>query len=187
LTGRRAPLPSVAIDDLFVSLNLSKRDQTMPYSSEVHARVTKVLVQALGVEEDDIKPSATLQGDLGAESIDFLDITFRLEREFLIKIPHGELLPAVVFQDESEILRDGRMTNEGVATLRSQMPYADWRPLERDRRLNRIYDLFTVDLLSSYIAWKLDGSGESDSNVSALAHSRHCPENLTKSVNLTGS
>ena len=49
-------------------------------------QVTKVLVQALGVEEDDIKPSATLQADLGAESIDFLDIVFRLEREFEIKI-----------------------------------------------------------------------------------------------------
>ena len=76
---------------LFVILNLSRRDQTMLASNNIHARVTKVLVQALGVEEDDIKPSATLQGDLGAESIDFLDIVFRLEREFMIKIRQGEL------------------------------------------------------------------------------------------------
>ena len=51
----------------------------MPASNETLARVTKVLMHALGVEEDDIKPSATLQGDLGAESIDFLDIMFRLD------------------------------------------------------------------------------------------------------------
>ena len=61
----------------------------MPASKEIYARVTKVLVQALGVEEDDIKPSATLLRDLGVESIDFLDITFRLEHEFGIKIPRG--------------------------------------------------------------------------------------------------
>ena len=54
----------------------------MPDANEVQARVTKVLVQSLGVEEDDVIPSATLQGDLGAESIDFLDLMFRLEREF---------------------------------------------------------------------------------------------------------
>jgi acyl carrier protein len=127
-----------------------------------------------------------LQGDLGAESIDFLDITFRLEREFVIKIPHDELLPALVFQDESAILRNGQMTDLGVATLRSQMPYADWRPVERDRRLNQIYDLFTVDLLSSYIAWKLGGNGQSDRTVSAPAHVT-APNDLTVSVKLTGN
>ena len=58
----------------------------MPASDDIHARVAKVLVQALGVEEDELNPSATLQGDLGAESIDFLDIVFRLEREFGIRI-----------------------------------------------------------------------------------------------------
>jgi acyl carrier protein len=141
----------------------------MPASNENYERITKVLAQALGVEEDDIIPTATLQGDLGAESIDFLDIVFRLEREFMIKIPHGEFLAALVFQDESEILHNGQVTNQGLASLRSQMPYADLRRLERDRRLNRIYDLFTVDLLSSYIMWKLGESGESDSTVRAPA------------------
>jgi acyl carrier protein len=139
----------------------------MPASNEIDARVTKVLVQALGVEEDDIKPSATLHGDLGAESIDFLDIVFRLEREFRIKIPQGELLPALVFRGDSENVQEGQLTDEGLAALRAQMPYADLRDLERDRRLNRIYDLFTVDLLSRYIAWKLGESGASGSDFHA--------------------
>jgi acyl carrier protein len=149
--------------------NLTEKDNTMPASNEIYERITKVLVQALGVEEDEIIPTATLQGDLGAESIDFLDIVFRLEREFVIKIPHGEFISALVFQDESAILHDGQVTNQGLAALRSQMPYADLRPLERGRRLNRIYDLFTVDLLTSYIAWKLGESSESDSAVRAPA------------------
>ena len=76
-----------------------------------------MLVQALGVEEDDIKPSATLQGDLGRESIDYLDIVFRLEQQFGIKIPRGELFPERVFQRGTEIVQGGQVTDEGLAAL----------------------------------------------------------------------
>jgi acyl carrier protein len=55
------------------------------------------------VDTEDVKPLATLQGDLGAESIDSLDITFRLEREFDIKIPRGELFPETIFQGDPAI------------------------------------------------------------------------------------
>jgi acyl carrier protein len=139
----------------------------MALSNEVYTKVTKVLVQSLGVEEDDIKPSATLQADLGAESIDFLDIVFRLERECGIKIPRGELFSERVFELSTEIVRDGQVTAEGLAALRSQMPYADLTTLERDRRLERIDDLFTVDLLTRYVAWKLRGNEEAQNDVSA--------------------
>ena len=127
----------------------------MTSPNEVYTNVTKVLVEALGVEEDDIKPSATLQADLGAESIDFLDISFRIEREFGIKIPRGELFSERVFEVCTQIVQDGQVTAEGLAALRSQMPYVDLTALERDRRLNRIDDLFTVDLLTRYVIWKL--------------------------------
>ena len=61
----------------------------MTSQEEIYTRISATLVEALNVDEDEIKPTATLQGDLGAESIDFLDIVFRLEREFGIKIPRG--------------------------------------------------------------------------------------------------
>ena len=131
----------------------------MALSNDARVKVTKVLVEALGVEEDDIKPFATLQADLGAESIDFLDIVFRLEREFEIKIPRGELFFEQIFERSAEIVQDGQVTAEGLAALRAQMPYADLTGLERDRRLNRIDDLLTVDLLTRYAAWKLRGNG----------------------------
>ena len=131
----------------------------MPSSDEVDAKVTKVLVYALGVEEADIKPSATLQGDLGAESIDFLDIVFRLEVEFRIKINQDELFPQSFLLEDSAFINDGRLTDDGLAALHAQMPYADWKELERDRRLDRIDDLFTVDLVTSFVRWKLSGSG----------------------------
>jgi hypothetical protein len=49
------------------------------------------------------------------------------------------------------------------------MPYADLSTLERDRRLNRIGDLITVDLLSSYVTWRLGGNVDSDSNLESAA------------------
>ena len=94
----------------FVIRTLLRRDQTMPTASEIDSKITKVLVHALGVEEDDIKPSATLQGDLGAESIDFLDIVFRLEREFMIKIDRDELFPESLLLGDPAFIHGGRLT-----------------------------------------------------------------------------
>ena len=147
----------------------------MPSSNEIYTKVTKVLVDALGVEEDAIKPDAALQADLGAESIDFLDIAFRLERAFVIKISRGELFSERVFEFCTKIVQDGRATAEDLAALRSQMPYADLSALERDRRLNRIDDLFTVDFLTRYVMWKLGGDGKTQNDAPATA-AHHFPE-----------
>ena len=153
----------------------------MPATNEVSDKVAKVLVQALGVEEEEITPGATLQGDLGAESIDFLDIVFRLEREFMIKIHQDELFPNRVLLGSSAILKDGRLTDDGLAALHAQMPYADWRKLASDRRLERIDDLFTVDLLASFVQWKLNGSGTAGTG-GPMPAPQHSPENPTLST-----
>ncbi len=147
----------------------------MPDSKEINARVTKVLVQALGVEEDDIKPSASLQRDLGAESIDFLDITFRLEREFGMKIPRGELLIESVLLDNAGFVQNGYLTDEGLAALRTQMAYADLTGFDRDRRLFNLNDLFTVNLLASYVGWKLGTGGEAEKDVQPPAQMSQAP------------
>src|SRR2546427_10809785 len=112
----------------------------MPSREEIYTKVSATLVEALGVEEDDIAPSATLQGDLGAESIDFLDIVFRLEREFGIKIPRGELFPESIFQGDPEFVQDGRVTDKGLAELRARMPFADLSGFEQNPELTAISD-----------------------------------------------
>ena len=122
---------------------------------EIHARVVRVLVESLAVEEESVTPLATLHGDLGAESIDFLDIVFRLEREFDVHIPRDELFPESIFQGAPEFVRDGTLTDNGMNELRSRMPYADLRALEPDRRASAVPDLFTVELIARYITWKL--------------------------------
>jgi acyl carrier protein len=132
----------------------------MSAREEIHAKLAKVLVEALNVDEEEITPAATLQGELGAESIDMLDIVFRLEREFSIKIPRGELFPESIFQGDPEFVQDGKVTDEGMREMRSRMPFADLEAFERDRRLSAVHDLFTVGLVARYVAWKLDQSDE---------------------------
>jgi acyl carrier protein len=136
----------------------------MSASDEIYGRVTQVLMESLNVDEGDVTPTATLQGDLGAESIDFLDIVFRLEREFAIKVPRGELFPDSVFQGDPDFVRDGRVTEQGMGELRSRMPYADLSAFDQDRRLTAVPDLFTVDLVVRYIEWKFGQRVEAGPN-----------------------
>src|SRR6266516_2775319 len=103
---------------------LLRRNKSMFASEEIYDKVTHVLVQTLNVDEDELTPTATLQGDLGAESIDFLDIVFRLEREFGMRIPRGELFPESIFQGDPDFVCEGRVTDRGMGELRSRMPYA---------------------------------------------------------------
>lgn len=127
----------------------------MPSQEEIYQKVSATLIEALNVDEDEIKPAATLQGDLGAESIDFLDIVFRLEREFGIKIPRGELFPESIFQGDPEFVQDGKVTDKGLAELRARMPFADLSKFEQNPELAGISDLFTVDMITKYIQGKL--------------------------------
>ena len=128
----------------------------MPTQDEIYTKVSATLVEALNVDEEDIKPTATLQGDLGAESIDFLDIVFRLEREFGIKIPRGELFPESIFQGDPEFVQNGRVTEKGLSELRTRMPFADLGQFEQNPEVSHISDLFTVDLITRYIQGKLE-------------------------------
>ena len=130
----------------------------MPTRDEIYEKVSATLVEALNVDEDDVTPEATLQGDLGAESIDFLDIVFRLEREFGIKIPRGELFPESIFQGDPEFVQNGKVTDRGLAELKARMPFADLSEFEKNPEVGHISDLFTVELITRYIEGKLGGS-----------------------------
>jgi acyl carrier protein len=127
----------------------------MPSTEEIYQKVSATLVEALNVDEEDIKPTATLQGDLGAESIDFLDIVFRLEREFGIKIPRDELFPESIFQGDPDFVHDGKVTDKGLAELRQRMPFADLSKFESNPEVGAISDLFTVELIARYIQGKI--------------------------------
>ena len=131
----------------------------MPTQEEIFSKVSETLVEALNVDEEDIRPESTLQGDLGAESIDFLDIVFRLEREFGIKIPRNELFPESIFQGDPEFVQNGRVTEKGLQELRARMPFADLSKFEQDPEVSHISDLFTVEMITRYIQGKVGEPG----------------------------
>jgi len=124
---------------------------------EVMEKVREALVDALGVDEDEVVPEARLGGDLGAESIDYLDIVFRLEKAFNIKIPRGDLFPDNILNSE-EFVQDGKFTEKGLAELRERMPYADLDEFEKNPVIQDMDNLFTVDMIVGYIEAKLSAA-----------------------------
>ena len=126
----------------------------MADANEILGKVTESLVDALGVEEDEVRLEASLTEDLGAESIDFLDIVFRLEKAFGIKIPRGDLFPENLLSSP-EYVKDGKLTQEGLAVLREKMPYADLREFEANPLVSELGQLFTVGMIVNYVTEKL--------------------------------
>ncbi|MFH1884310.1 MAG: acyl carrier protein [Planctomycetota bacterium] len=122
---------------------------------EIMQQVQEVLVDALGVDDDEVTTEATLMGDLGAESIDFLDIVFRLEKVFGIKIPREELFPAENLMTNSEFVHNGKLTEKGLAELREKMPHTDITAFESDPDINKLADLFTVNAIVNYVEGKM--------------------------------
>src|SRR5439155_23472466 len=110
---------------------------------EIYKKVQAVLIDALGVDEEEVTPSAVIRDDLGAESIDFLDIMFRLEKAFGIKIPRGEMIPENL-ANNPEIVKDGVVTPKGIAMLKEKMPHSDFATFEQDPKLDNMSKLFTV-------------------------------------------
>src|SRR5947209_4461260 len=127
----------------------------MPTQDEVFQKVRSTLVDALNVDEDEVALTSRLRADLNAESIDFLDIVFRLEKQFGVKIPREELFPEAIFQGDPKYVTDGKVNAEGLQQLREQMPYADLTEFAKDSRLEKVEDLFTVDLIVRYLQTKL--------------------------------
>jgi acyl carrier protein len=132
-----------------------RRNSSMPSADEIYEKVRDTLVDALGVDDDEVTPKATLIGDLGAESIDFLDIVFRLEKNFDIKIPRGELFPENLATADSGFVADGKVTADGISQLRTKMPHADIDDFAKDPAVSRISDLFTVEMICKFIAARL--------------------------------
>jgi acyl carrier protein len=128
----------------------------MPDLTDIYPRVASVLADTLNVDAEDVCPGSTLQGDLGAESIDFLDIVFRLERDFGIRISTDELFPESMLEGNPDFVREGRVTPTGLEELRARLPFADLSRFEQDPRVSAIGDLFTVDLVARYIQRKLE-------------------------------
>lgn len=121
---------------------------------EIFEKVQATLVDALSVDEDDVKDTATVMGDLGAESIDFLDIVFRLEKAFKIKIPQEELMPREILSNPDYVV-DKKLNPAGLAALKNAMPHADLSGFEKNPQIDKLGDVFTVGAIVKFIEAKL--------------------------------
>ncbi len=125
---------------------------------EIFEKVKGLLVDALSVDEDAVTPTATLSGDLGAESIDYLEIMFKIEKTFGIKIPKGELFPdnSQNLLKDPNFVQNGKVTPQGLAELKRRMPHVDLSRVEADPDINKMSELFTVDAIVNYLDGKLN-------------------------------
>lgn len=126
----------------------------MPTKDEVFQKIRAALVEALGVDDDEVTPEARLVGDLGAESIDFLDIVFRLEKAFNIKVPRGELFPEDILTNP-DYVKDGRVTPAGVDELRKRMPFADLTAFAANPVVKDFANMLTVQDMCRYVESKV--------------------------------
>jgi len=125
---------------------------------EIFGEVQEILIDALGLDDDEVTAEATLMGDLGAESIDFLDIVFRLEKSFGIKIPREELFPAESLMNNPEYVSNGKLTEKGLAEFKAKMPHSDFSEFEQDPDVNKMPDLFTVASIVTFVELKLNAA-----------------------------
>ena len=126
----------------------------MPSKDEIFKKVQTALVDALGVDEEDVTPEATMVGDLGAESIDFLDIVFKLEKAFNIEIPRKELSPEDILTN-AEFVKDGKVTPAGITELKKRMPFVNFTKFEANPNVREFSNLMTVGDLCRYVESKV--------------------------------
>lgn len=127
----------------------------MATSEEIFNKVQEALVEALAVDDDEVTPEATLVGDLGAESIDFLDIVFRLEKGFDISIQKGELFPEDILTN-ADYVEDGKINAEGLAILKDRMPFADLSKFEANPEVQEFATGLTVKDMCGFVEGKLN-------------------------------
>ena len=117
---------------------------------QILKKIQECLSGALGVKAEEIHPASSLVRDLGAESIDFIDILFRLEKAFDIKIPSGELFPGNLLNQEG-LIEAGRVTPEGLKVLREKIPFLDLTEFEKDPQVANLAGVFDVQMIRDYI------------------------------------
>jgi acyl carrier protein len=133
-------------------------------STDLNSVVCEAVADALGLDEPEVTPGSTLIDDLGAESIDLLDILFRIERRSGVKVQASDIgdriqggIPDEEFGDDNEII-----TAKGLAQLKKVMPQIDVDKLAGHLHADQVMSLFTVqnliDLVAAHAGASSDGA-----------------------------
>jgi len=123
---------------------------------EILATVQGAIAEVLGREADEVTPTSSLMNDLNAESLDFLDLLFRLESAFGIKIPRGGIQRATQGSlTEAEFQQNGVLTEAALERLRILMPEVDPARLKTGLTPREIPALFTPETFARLVAWRI--------------------------------
>ena len=145
-------------------------------------KVQEIVAEALYVDAEEATPNANLMNDLGAESIDFLDIVFRLEKEFQIKIPRGEIeRKAQGDLSDDEFAINGKITAAGLAQLKSALPEADNGSIKEGLNLRDIPKLFTVQTFITMVEDQLNNNVTSITAAKSASSAEPAPRTGTES------
>ncbi len=126
----------------------------METKDSIFATVAEVLVDSLAVDEEEVTREATLVDDLGAESIDLLEIVFNLEKKFNVKIDRSELIPEDLFTNQEYVV-DGKLTPAGLAVLEERLPNANLEAFKANPLVQNISKILTVEDLCNVVEQKL--------------------------------
>ncbi len=126
----------------------------MATKEEILADVQKILAESLAVDEEDVTLDATLVDDLGAESIDLLEIVFAIEKNFGIKIDRSELIPEDLLTNTQYVV-DGKLTAQGLDELQKRLPEADLEEFKLNPLVQNISKILTVNDLVNIVERKL--------------------------------
>ena len=125
---------------------MTKTDITPEEITAVYPKVAEIVADALGCEKEEIKPGASLIDDLGAESIDFLDIVFRLERGFKVKIPRGKIVEEARGDlSEAQFGQDGVVSEAGLQRLKVFLSEVPAERFKSPLKAADVPRLFTVE------------------------------------------
>lgn len=124
----------------------------------VYPKVKEIIADVLVIDEEEITPQSRLIADLGAESIDFLDLVFQLEKEFGIKIPRGQLEKNArgdLAEDEFE--KGGVLTAKGMVALKNYLCEVPEAHFKASMKVNEIPMLFTVETFCKLVVGAVSG------------------------------
>ncbi len=130
-------------------------------NQEIFNKVKDIIVDVLVIDEDKVQSTSRLIADLGAESIDFLDLVFQLEKEFAIKIPRGQLEKNARGQlTEAEFEQNGVLTEKGLVALKSYLCEVPQEYFKSSMKTNEIPVLFTVETFCKLVGAAIQAKAE---------------------------
>ena len=129
--------------------------------NQIYNQVQEILEEALGADPEEIVSTASLVADLGAESIDFLDISFKLEQVFDFKIAQGELFPENLMENPDWV-NDGKFTESGMEELKKCMPHVNFDSYSNNPEVSKVGEVITVKSICDFVERKIIANQASD-------------------------